>query len=262
MQIDWFTFFAQIFNFLILIWLLKKFLFGPVMNVMKKREEKVSSRLEDAKNKLENADKKAEDYQSRIDQFEEQKDELMKDARQKAESRKKELIEQARAEVEKLSERWNESLRMEKESFLDELEKKAFHQSIEVVEKIITDLADSSLEKQALDTFLKKLGKMSTDDKKTLSKAAENDSLTIFTAFGLEEADKEKISDAIRDQVSDKTQCRYEADDSLGFGLEIRANGWKLGWSMKSYLDDMLTDLEGYIDTEADSAEKEKQNRS
>lgn len=259
MQIDWFTFVAQIINFLILIWLLKKFLFGPVMNVMKKREEKVESRLEEAKNRLEEAEKKADEYQSRIDDFEDQKDELIKEARRKAESHKKELIEDARAEAEKLSERWNESIKMEKESFLDELEKKAFQQIMDVVEKIIADLADSSLEEQSLDTFLKKLDTMSSEDKKTLSKAAKDGQVDILTALELTETDKQKMTAEIRDLISGETQCRFKKDDSLGFGLELRTNGWKLGWSMRSYLDDMLADLEGYLDRGSGSAENDKE---
>ena len=259
MQIDWFTFFAQVFNFLILIWLLKKFLFGPVMNVMKKREEKVESRLEEAKSRLEEAEKKADVYQSRVDEFEDQKDELMKEARRKAEAHKKELIEDARREAEKLSERWNESIKMEKESFLDELEKKAFQQIMDVVEKIIADLADSSLEEKSLDTFLKKLNTMSSEDKKTLSRAAEDGQMDILTAFELTEPDKKKMTGVIRDLVSGETHCRFKTDDSLGFGLELRTNGWKLGWSMRSYLDDLLAELEGYLDREAGSAENENE---
>ena len=63
MQIDWFTLVAQIVNFLILIWLLKKFLFRPVQNVMKKRENEITSRLEEARNRLNEAEKKVEEYQ-------------------------------------------------------------------------------------------------------------------------------------------------------------------------------------------------------
>ncbi|PWN05986.1 F0F1 ATP synthase subunit B [Rhodohalobacter mucosus] len=266
MQIDWFTFVAQIINFLILIWLLKKFLFGPVMKVMEKRENKISSRLEEAKTRLEEAEKRANEYQSRIDNFEDEKNELMEEAKQKAELRKKELIENARAEVEKLSERWNESIRLEKESFLDELEKQAFHQIIDIVEEVICNLSGSSLDEQALETFLKKLENMSPDDRQTLSDAAKNDPVTILTATELSEKDKEKVSHAVTELVSAKTECRYETDDSLGFGLELRTNGWKLGWSMKSYLDEMLADLETYLikeeksvedDTEEEKNEKE-----
>ncbi|MBU0908993.1 MAG: F0F1 ATP synthase subunit B, partial [Proteobacteria bacterium] len=48
MGIDWFTFCAQIINFLILVWLLKKVLYQPVLNAMAEREAKIAARLNDA----------------------------------------------------------------------------------------------------------------------------------------------------------------------------------------------------------------------
>ena len=48
MQIDWFTVVAQIVNFLILVWLLKKFLYGPIIRAMDDRERRIASRLEEA----------------------------------------------------------------------------------------------------------------------------------------------------------------------------------------------------------------------
>ena len=60
MNIDWFTLSAQIVNFLILLVLLRKFLYGPLRNVMQKREEKVTSRLEEARRKLDEAEEQRE----------------------------------------------------------------------------------------------------------------------------------------------------------------------------------------------------------
>jgi F-type H+-transporting ATPase subunit b len=252
MQIDWFTFVAQIVNFLILIWLLKKFLFGPVQNVMKKRENEINSRLEEAKNRLEEAEKKADEYQTRIEEFDEQKEDLMKEARKNAESQKKELIRQARSEVEKLSEKWKESVQLEKDSFLNEFEKKVFQKILDVVEDVISDLAGGRLEEQAINKFLENIKRMNENDRTTLSQAARNSHVTVHTAFKLQENAQKRISEEIENLVSEKTECRFETDSSLGFGIELRTNGWKLGWSMKSYVEDMLTELDNFLEKQTE----------
>ncbi len=48
MLINWFTVLAQIVNFLILVYLLKRFLYGPIIRAMQEREKKIARRLQDA----------------------------------------------------------------------------------------------------------------------------------------------------------------------------------------------------------------------
>jgi len=48
MEINWFTVIAQIVNFLILVWLLKRFLYKPVLKAIAEREQKIASRLDAA----------------------------------------------------------------------------------------------------------------------------------------------------------------------------------------------------------------------
>ena len=45
MDVDWITVSAQIVNFLILVWLLKRFLYRPVLNAMNRREQRIHQRL-------------------------------------------------------------------------------------------------------------------------------------------------------------------------------------------------------------------------
>ncbi len=48
MLIDWFTVGAQALNFLILVWLMKRFLYKPILNAIDAREKKIAAELADA----------------------------------------------------------------------------------------------------------------------------------------------------------------------------------------------------------------------
>ena len=63
MLIDWFTVLAQIINFLILIYLLKRFLYGPIIRAMEEREKKMVADQDRAKN----AEKEAERMSSELE---------------------------------------------------------------------------------------------------------------------------------------------------------------------------------------------------
>ena len=62
MQINWFTVIAQILNFLILVWLLKRFLYKPILNAIDEREKKIASQLKDADNRESMAKKEQDEF--------------------------------------------------------------------------------------------------------------------------------------------------------------------------------------------------------
>jgi len=62
MLIDWFTIGAQALNFVILVWLLKRFLFKPILHAIDEREKRIATELA-------NADKEKADAQKESDQF-------------------------------------------------------------------------------------------------------------------------------------------------------------------------------------------------
>ena len=51
MKINWFTVIAQVINFLMLVWLLKKFLYKPILDAVNEREKKITDQLKDADDK-------------------------------------------------------------------------------------------------------------------------------------------------------------------------------------------------------------------
>ena len=58
MLIDWFTVLAQLVNFLILVWLLKRFLYRPILDAIDAREKRIAAELADADAKKDDAEKK------------------------------------------------------------------------------------------------------------------------------------------------------------------------------------------------------------
>jgi len=65
MLIDWFTVGAQVLNFLILVWLLKHFLYKPILNAIDAREKRIASELADADAKKSEAKRSAMTFKTR-----------------------------------------------------------------------------------------------------------------------------------------------------------------------------------------------------
>jgi F-type H+-transporting ATPase subunit b len=73
MLIDWFTVGAQALNFLILVWLMKRFLYKPVLAAIDAREKRIAAELADAETKKTDAKKERDEFQKKNDEFDQQR---------------------------------------------------------------------------------------------------------------------------------------------------------------------------------------------
>lgn len=247
MNIDWFTYGAQIVNFLILIFLLRKFLYGPVIIAMDKREETIASRLKEAKIKKEEAQQEAQKYQEEREDLQRRKNAFMEEARTEAEEHRKELMQEARREVEAIEKRWKEAISREQTSFLHDLSQRAESQIIAIGRRMLRDLANVDIEKQAIVVFFERLDELDEAERDEIRKilSESGSKLLIETRFEIEPDQQQKIIQALSDQFNVKVQSQFEVSSELGFGIELRVGGRKIAWSLDSYLgmlEDRITD--------------------
>ena len=73
MLIDWFTVSAQAVNFLILVWLLNRFLYKPILNAIDVREKLIATELADAATKKPKHKKDRDEFQHKNEEFDRQR---------------------------------------------------------------------------------------------------------------------------------------------------------------------------------------------
>jgi F-type H+-transporting ATPase subunit b len=259
--IDWFTVVAQIINFLILVGLLKHFLYDRIIRAMEERDGRIRARLEEAEKKEKESDAEAEKYRQKNIEIEEKRKEMLEKAREEAENRRKELTQKARQEVENLRMRWQESVRREKTSFLRELKQMAGHQVYAVTRRAIKDLADEDLEERAVYVFLDKLQKMKREEKNKLAEAFKKNGnkATVRSGFELSESQHQQITRTLHEQIDDDTEVRYETDTEIIFGIELKSGGKKLAWSLEGYIKALEDQTRAALEKEAVAEETEKE---
>ncbi|MDD5204192.1 MAG: hypothetical protein PHS17_02155 [Desulfobacterales bacterium] len=157
MLIDWFTVVAQIINFLILVALLKRFLYGPIIKAMDEREERIRSRLREAEQREEESRREAERYRSRTEELEHKRKEILAAAEKDAEEKKRSLIHVAKAGADELQRQWRESIMSQRDEFLRELKKLASRGVYSTTRRVLRDLADADLQERITEVFLRRL---------------------------------------------------------------------------------------------------------
>jgi F-type H+-transporting ATPase subunit b len=242
--IDWFTVIAQIINFLILVLLLRRFLYKPILNAMQERERKVAERLESAKQERVHAEQERERYESLTAELRQHAEQKKSEAEEEVAAWRKENLQQARQDVDSAKQSWRKALEQEQQAFAAELREFTVRQSYAVAGKALHDLADIGLEEHLLTRFIARLenGEVSLDELKA------NDRLTVRSAFDLSANMREQIADAVHKSLGRKVSLDYETSPELGAGIEIEsAEGYQVAWNLNRYLQALEEDLSSQL---------------
>ena len=261
MLIDWFTTGAQIVNFLILVALLKHFLYGRVIKAMDERERKIASHLEDAEKKQTEAENEADSYRKKNQELEERRKEFLSQASEDAEKERKELAQKARDEIGQLQARWRESLSQEKDSFLQELRQRVNEQVYHIARRTMKDLANADLEEQIVNTFIERLKNLDEKGQKAIAASMGDGDhpVTIMSAFEITPNDRQKITKALRNTIEEGIEVKYQTSPDMILGIELRSHGHKLAWSVGDYLTSLEASIGRLLEEEAGEPLETKQ---
>jgi len=239
MQIDWVTVAAQIVNFLVLVWLLKRFLYGPIVRAMQRREQHIADRLGEADEKLQAAEEKAKAYEAKERELEGKREDLLRQARQEAEDYRKELRAEVEKEVEQERRQRREQLERERRDLVRELRRQVAEQFEALARRALQDLADRDLEAQIAEVFARQVADLDAEVRGDIAEAAGADDgrLAIYTAFDLPEPARERVREALQSAFGTHLEVEFSTDESLACGIELRAAGHSVLWSLDSYLE-------------------------
>jgi F-type H+-transporting ATPase subunit b len=241
MNIDWFTVIAEVINFLILVWLLKKFLYKPVLNAIDEREKKIAAQLKDADAKKAEAKKEQDDFRQKNVEFDKQKKDLMDKAVADSYQQRGKLLEEARTEANALRANLDKAVKDSEENQNREIAQKTQEQVLIIARKTLADIASLSLEEQSVNTFIKRLVESKDEEKKQFIEAFKSNSNTILvqSAFDLPAKQQNEITDAVDGTLGTKTQLQFKTTPALISGVELSTNGYKLAWSIAGYIDSL-----------------------
>jgi F-type H+-transporting ATPase subunit b len=238
MLIDWFTVGAQALNFIILVWLLKRFLYKPILNAVDAREKRIAAELADADAKKAEAQKERDEFQHKNEEFDRQRAALMSKATDEAKAERQRLLDDARKAADALSAKRQEALRSEAQNLNQAIRRRTQQEVFAIARKALTDLATASLEERMTDAFIHRLRTIDGKAKGGIAAALKTASepAVVRSAFDLPEAQRTAIQKALNEAFLAEVPVRFETAPDLISGIELTANGQKIAWSIADYL--------------------------
>lgn len=250
MLIDWFTVVAQVINFLILMGLLKYFLYNRILRAMDEREQHLASLRLQAETKESEATQEAESHRRAIQKLEEERNQILTLARQAADQHQRELIQQARQEVDDTRRNWYESIEHEQSAFLEDLRRRTVTQVYEIARRALKDLANEDFEQHLVDVFLSRLQNMEESQWKILNESIQNGQtlLEVLSAFPLSPSMEKKIVSALQERLGETVNITFNVSSSVIGGIELKGAGHTVAWNLEEYLDSLHDNITQALD--------------
>lgn len=245
MLIDWFTVAAQVLNFLILVWLMKRFLYKPVLDAIDAREQRIARELADAKAKQAEASAQRDAFQQRNDAFDQQRAALLQQATGEAATERQRLFGEARTAADALLASRQQKLRSEAASLNQAIQQQTRQEVFAIARKTLAELASTSMEASACEALIRRLQQLDEADKSCLQQAlaSATEPALVRSAFELPSAQRMAIQQALHALYASEQPVQFDTADALIGGIELSVNGQRVAWNIDAYLGSLENDV-------------------
>lgn len=233
MGIDAFTVLAQVVNFLVLVLLLRKLLYRPILSAMREREAGIARQLSEANEDRQEAERDRAASLEERRELEARREGLLEEARREAAIHRRELEEQARLEVAEQRRRWHAAVEREKELLLGEIRERTEAETLTLTRRALAVLAGEDLEKKIVEKLLERIAALGD----TAPRLSPGEPVTVRSGFPLPDPLRRRIEEALSASAAAPLSAEFQEDPDLLGGLEIRWRGHKLAWSLRGFLE-------------------------
>ncbi len=257
MLIDWFTVGAQVLNFIVLVGLMKRFLYQPVLDAIAAREKRIADQIADATAKQTQAAAERKTFEDKSVAFDQQRAGLLDIARADARAEGLRLADAAREAAAALAAQRQQALATQAAHLRQLIAGRAAREVFAVARKTLADLASASLEERMADVFTRRLGELPDAARRTLGDAVKMSAepALVRSHFELPAAQQATIRVAINAAFSADVPLRFDTAADAVCGIELSAGGQKLAWTIAEYLGDLEHDVAALL-VPADKADK------
>lgn len=237
MNINWFEIVAQMINFLILLFLLNKLFYKPVIKAMEERQERIFKEQNEAEEKMNDANELVATYEDKMAEIDKKEKNILENAKQEALEKKEELIEDYKNEAQKKGNDFLNEIEEEKDDFLKELRFSLGKNAISVATNILSILSEEELKEKVFQSFINKIESMDQEMLKN-ELPSENKELLLISSEDIPEAQRKKLEKKIKEKIGDFKNISYTVEKDLILGYELNLDTITVHTNIKKYLDE------------------------
>jgi len=237
MGFSWVTFFAQIVNLFLLVWLLKRFLYRPILSAIEKRQAYIEDKVKKADEAVKSAQKQEVKLQKQAQVWEKEKQKRLDDLDFELESYRRKQMEQIDSQAADLRQKMQDSLNRESASLQVEIRDMMAHNFLDLSQKVLKDISGLSPMEQAIALFRRKITALNKTEIKAISEILKKKKQIILSSSAeLTPKEKKELSSFFADRFG-ASDIVFQVQSELILGIEAVIGETVLEWNLKSYLD-------------------------
>ncbi len=229
MQFDWTTFLLEMVNFLVLVWLLKRFFYRPVRAAIEARQAGIRKTLADARETRTAADALKAEYEGRLEADAEERRKAMEALTAEVAAERDRRMAALEAELGQARQKAEALAARERARLAQRADAAALARAERFLEKLLGGLAGPELDRSLLELFLARLPELAQDAQETLRKAWRDPSLrpVLSTAFAVDGATRDRVAQALERMLGRPgVPLAWREDPALLAGARLEVGGW------------------------------------
>lgn len=237
MDFDWSTFFLEIINFLILVWILKRFLYHPILGVVAKRRAGIEKAMADAARIATEAGELKQQSERELAQWEEEKETAQARLRGELATERERMMAELEASVAGERERRRVLDERQQRDFKRGVEERGIAQGAAFSAKLLKRMATPELEARLYVLLLEDLRGLRAEDKRAVADAAAPGlQLKVQSAFALDATSRAELAQALSEVAGKTLPVEYGENPELVAGFLVSIGPWILHANLRDEL--------------------------
>ena len=244
MELDLTTIVLEILNFLVLVWLLKRFLYQPVLKVIDQRQQSINNTLAEAQQTRQQAESLQQQYEERLAHWQQEKTQAQQELAESINQQRAEQLTQLEQELADLKEKHQASNKAQHEQWQHHVVSQAIEYGAAFAGKLLTPLADAELEQKLVRLFCQQVSEWSPEACAQFcsSHSLQGRGVTVYTAYALDATLQQALQQTLQQLFGQTLSVEFAQQAELLAGVRIAAGAWTLGLNLAD-------ELRGFSDT-------------
>jgi F-type H+-transporting ATPase subunit b len=249
-ELNWSTFALEILNFLVLLWILKRFLYRPVLEMIERRQADIRSRIADADHRQHEADALKTEYGDRLRDWQQEREAARAELRHTLAAERTRQLTELRDELAKEREKARVLIERSQQESTYQLETAAMRLAASFATRLLADCANPALEQRLAERVLADLRALDTSRIDTLRAALPDGGplqVMVESVWVLPDAVQAALTAALGALAGSQCTCTWTQNPALLAGLRITAGPWVLGANLRD-------ELQAFVDLRDDGS--------
>ncbi|WP_136805217.1 F0F1 ATP synthase subunit delta [Desulfosediminicola flagellatus] len=229
MELNWTTFILEILNFLVLVWLLKRFFYKPVQDVIARRKQEITAQLDQASGMQQEAQVLRKQYENRLVDWEDERRSARKQLEHEIDQQRLQMIAELQQELD-AERKKNDVLAARKaKEQLQLAEVRAMELGARFSAKLLCSVASAELQSKLIELLMAELENLPTARKDTLLTMLENGKdvqVQIVSAYSLDDTQRQSFQNYFDSVLAHQLRYHYSCEIKLIAGVRITIGPW------------------------------------